>query len=54
MLHDPVVRMMMRADGLDPATVRRILSFSDGRGQLLAAERPICHEKYSVGHDALP
>jgi hypothetical protein len=32
MLHDPVVRMMMRADGLDPATVRRVLSSSAGRG----------------------
>ncbi len=32
MLDDPVVAMMMRADGLGPATVRRILSSSDGRG----------------------
>jgi hypothetical protein len=32
MLDDPVVAMMMRADGLDPVTVRRMLSFSAGRG----------------------
>jgi hypothetical protein len=32
MLHDPMVRMMMRADGLEPVTVRRLLSSSSGRG----------------------
>jgi hypothetical protein len=32
MLDDPAVAMMMRADALDPVSVRRILSSSDGRG----------------------